>query len=70
MWHWRTVPPIHRCSGVRLDTAHAHILLSDSATSESGLHLLDQAATTSQQYGMSHQFVSIRNIRRAFERAS
>jgi tetratricopeptide (TPR) repeat protein len=55
---------------VRLDTAHAHILLSDSATSESGLHLLDQAATTSQQYGMSHQFVSIRNIRRAFERAS
>jgi tetratricopeptide (TPR) repeat protein len=55
---------------VRLDTAHAHILLSDKATSESGLVLLTQAANTSREYGMSHQLASIEGIRHAFERAN
>lgn len=54
---------------VRLDTAHAHILLSDRATADSGLQLLTQAAGTSREYGMSHQLASIEGIRHAFERA-
>ncbi|MEU0881458.1 hypothetical protein ABZ345_22840 [Lentzea sp. NPDC005914] len=56
--------PMHR---VRLDTAHAHILLSDEATSDSGLRLLEEAATTSRHYGMSHQLASIEAIRSAYE---
>ncbi|RSM90674.1 transcriptional regulator [Kibdelosporangium aridum] len=54
---------------VRLDTAHAHILLSDKETSHSGLNLLDQAASTAREYGMSHQLGSIEGIRHAFEKA-
>ncbi|PWW55362.1 helix-turn-helix domain-containing protein [Actinokineospora spheciospongiae] len=54
---------------VRLDTAHAHILLTDKATAASGLRLLSQAAETSREYGMSHQSASIDSIRHAFERA-
>lgn len=52
---------------VRLDTAHAHILLSDVATVDSGLALLDAAAATSARYGMMHQLLSIKGIRHAFE---
>lgn len=55
---------------VRLDTAHAHILLSDKATSDSGLRLLEEAAGTSSKYGMSHQLSSIETIRGIFERAN
>ncbi|MET8763034.1 hypothetical protein [Lentzea sp. NPDC004782] len=55
---------------VRLDTAHAHILLSDKATSETGLRLLDEAADTSRTFGMSHQLSSIEGIRSVFERAN
>lgn len=55
---------------VRLDTAHAHILLSDDQTSDSGLQLLTQAAGVARAYGMSHQLDSIEGIRYAFERAS
>lgn len=55
---------------VRLDTAHAHILLSDKATSDNGLRLLDEAADTSRTFGMSHQLASIEGIRSVFERAS
>ncbi|PPK66216.1 hypothetical protein V5P93_003934 [Actinokineospora auranticolor] len=54
---------------VRLDTAHAHILLSDNATADSGVRLLDQAAATARDYGMSHQLASIDGIRHAFERS-
>lgn len=54
---------------VRLDTAHAHILLSDTDTAHSGLQLLTQTAGTSRKYGMSHQLASIEGIRQAFERA-
>ncbi|WP_245573872.1 helix-turn-helix domain-containing protein [Amycolatopsis nigrescens] len=52
---------------VRLDTAYAHILLSDKATSSSGLEILDQAGRLSAQYGLLHQLQSIENIRRTFE---
>ncbi|MGQ0839092.1 hypothetical protein [Actinokineospora sp.] len=52
---------------VRLDTAHAHVLLSDKATAESGMRLLTLAAGTSREYGMSHQLASIEGIRYAFE---
>jgi tetratricopeptide (TPR) repeat protein len=61
-----TESPMQR---VRLDTAHAHILLSDKATSDSGLHLLTQAAATSSKYGLSHQLASIEGIRHAYEQA-
>jgi tetratricopeptide (TPR) repeat protein len=52
---------------VRLDTAHAHILLSDPQTSENGLAILGQAARLSTEYGLSHQLRSIAGIRYAFE---
>jgi hypothetical protein len=52
---------------VRLDTAHGHILLSDAATADSGLALLEGAAATSTEYGMMHQLQSITDIRRAYE---
>ncbi|MFI6941957.1 helix-turn-helix domain-containing protein [Streptomyces sp. NPDC050418] len=48
---------------VRLDTAHGHILLSDPATRNDGLSVLDQAAQVAQQYGLSHQLRSIEGIR-------
>ncbi|TNC22210.1 helix-turn-helix domain-containing protein [Amycolatopsis alkalitolerans] len=53
---------------VRLDTAHAHILLSDRATAAGGLTILDRCARISTKYGLLHQLRSIDGIRRAFER--
>jgi transcriptional regulator with XRE-family HTH domain len=55
---------------VRISTAHAHILLSDKATWDNGLSLLDQAAATSAQFGLAHQLASIGTIRHAFEQAA
>ncbi|MEV0318866.1 helix-turn-helix domain-containing protein [Streptomyces sp. NPDC050658] len=52
---------------VRLDTAHGHILLSDSATRNDGLSVLDQAAQVATQYGLSHQLRSIERIRRPYD---
>jgi tetratricopeptide (TPR) repeat protein len=52
---------------VRLDTAHAHILLSDKDTTASGLALLNKAANTARDYGMAHQLASIEGIRHAYE---
>ncbi|MFJ9680985.1 helix-turn-helix domain-containing protein [Streptomyces sp. NPDC101194] len=49
---------------VRLDTAHGHILLSDAATRNDGLSVLDQAAQVARQYGLSHQLRSIEGIRK------
>ncbi|MFI0982489.1 helix-turn-helix domain-containing protein [Streptomyces sp. NPDC021093] len=49
---------------VRLDTAHGHILLSDAATLEDGLRVLDKAAKVAAEYGLSHQRRSIENITR------
>lgn len=48
---------------VRLRTAQAHILLTDSATRESGLHLLERYERLAMQYGLSHQQRAIANIR-------
>ncbi|MFH9422396.1 hypothetical protein [Streptomyces sp. NPDC017529] len=55
---------------VRLDTAHGHILLSDSATRNDGLRVLDRAAKVAAQYGMRHQLGSIEGIRTTSEGAS
>ncbi|GAA4660977.1 MULTISPECIES: helix-turn-helix domain-containing protein [Amycolatopsis] len=53
---------------VRLETAHAHILLSDRATAGSGFAMLDRCARISTRFGLLHQLQSIDGIRRAFER--
>ncbi|WP_405423004.1 helix-turn-helix domain-containing protein [Streptomyces erythrochromogenes] len=48
---------------VRLETAHGHILLSDAATRDDGLNILDKAARVACQFGLSHQLASIEGIR-------
>ncbi|MEV5874273.1 helix-turn-helix domain-containing protein [Streptomyces sp. NPDC052101] len=48
---------------VRLDTAHSHILLSDPATRDDGLRVLDDAAKLAAKAGLSHQLRSIESIR-------
>jgi transcriptional regulator with XRE-family HTH domain len=48
---------------VRLDTAHGHILLSDTATRDDGLLVLDEATHTAAQYGLVHQLRSIEGIK-------
>ncbi|WP_327703430.1 hypothetical protein [Streptomyces decoyicus] len=48
---------------VRLDTAHGHILLSDRATRDDGLVILDQAAKVAAQYGLVHQLRSIEGVK-------
>ncbi|REK91544.1 hypothetical protein DY245_03950 [Streptomyces inhibens] len=50
---------------VRLDTAHGHILLSDSATRDDGFSVLDNATQVAREYGLSHQLRSIESIRRS-----
>lgn len=52
---------------VRLNTAHAHILLSDPRTASDGAALLEQAAQLSREFGLSHQLRSITGIRSVFE---
>ncbi|MFF7473580.1 helix-turn-helix domain-containing protein [Streptomyces sp. NPDC008092] len=49
---------------VRVDTAYGHILLSDAATRNDGLSVLDQAAQVARQYALSHQLRSIEGIRK------
>ncbi|WP_246128078.1 helix-turn-helix domain-containing protein [Amycolatopsis rhizosphaerae] len=53
---------------VRLETAHAHILVSDRATRHNGLSMLENCARVSAEFGLFHQLQSIDGIRRAFER--
>ncbi|MEV7502038.1 hypothetical protein [Streptomyces sp. NPDC093018] len=48
---------------VRLDTAYGHILLSDPATRDDGLLVLDQAIRTAARYGLVHQLRSIEGIK-------
>lgn len=48
---------------VRLDTAHGHILLSDPATRDDGLGVLDKAAAMAARFGLSHQLASIENVK-------
>lgn len=52
---------------VRLNTAHAHILLSDRATSGQGIALLEETGRLAAGSGLSHQLRSIEAIRRGFE---
>ncbi|BDH08678.1 MULTISPECIES: helix-turn-helix domain-containing protein [Streptomyces] len=52
---------------VRLDTAHGHILLSDTATRDDGLRVLGQAARTAAQYGLVHQLRSIESVKASSE---
>ena len=48
---------------VRLATAHAHILLTDTATVTSGLALLSEATQLAAESGLSHQLRGIEAIR-------
>lgn len=52
---------------VRLDTAHAHVLLSEPATRTEGLQVLHRAAKDATYYGMTHQLRSIESIRTTYE---
>ncbi|MDX2970755.1 YdcF family protein [Kribbella solani] len=47
---------------VRLSTAQAHVLCSDSAGRESGLALLDQTYILAEKFGLAHQMGSIKRI--------
>lgn len=47
---------------VRLDTAYAHILLSDHGTSSEGIAILNRAEQMAVRYGLSHQLQSIERI--------
>jgi transcriptional regulator with XRE-family HTH domain len=49
---------------VRLDTAYAHILLSDRGTREEGAAVLSRAEQMAVRYGLSHQLQSIERIGR------
>jgi len=53
---------------VRLQTAHAHVLLSDRGTCDHGLKLLDRAEAVAVRYRLGHQKRSIDGIRREHER--
>jgi hypothetical protein len=55
---------------VRMNTAHAHILLSDPATEGDGLSLLGEATAVSTEFGLAHQLASITAIRSSFERTA
>jgi hypothetical protein len=48
---------------VRLSTAQAHILLTDTATRMQGLALLDDTAQLAQRCGLSHLLRAIQTIR-------
>jgi transcriptional regulator with XRE-family HTH domain len=48
---------------VRLSTAQAHILLTDTGTQSQGLALLGETAQLAQQCGLTHQLYAIESIR-------
>lgn len=48
---------------VQIETAQAHILLTDPATRAPGRFALDHASSIATQYGLQHQLRSINNIR-------
>ncbi|MEU6404135.1 hypothetical protein [Streptomyces sp. NPDC046985] len=54
---------------VQIDTAHAHILLSDPATSDEGRAILARAADLATRHGLRHQLRSIDTIRASEEHA-
>ncbi|WP_211264100.1 hypothetical protein [Streptosporangium amethystogenes] len=47
---------------VRLETAYGHVLLSDRATVDDGVLILDRAAREAAQHGLAHQLRSIEGI--------
>lgn len=49
---------------VRLQVAHAHILLTDHATREAGTSLLNQMEHTATRYSLAHQLQAIKHLRR------
>lgn len=55
---------------VRLDTAHGHILLSDPATRDDGVQILNGAAKVAAETGLRHQLRSIEGIKAMSEGAS
>jgi len=57
------VSPKSPLERVQLDTAHAHILVTDRATRDEGQAMLAGAAATADRYGLKHQLRSIDNIR-------
>ncbi|WP_157431797.1 hypothetical protein [Actinomadura hibisca] len=58
--------PVQR---VRLATAHAHILLSDTGTRDDGHQMLEKTSALAAANGLMHQRRSIQTIHRDFERA-
>lgn len=52
---------------VRLNTAHAHILLSDRATRAEGITLIEETARLAWSWGLNHQRRSIDAIRQGFQ---
>jgi hypothetical protein len=52
---------------VQIETAHAHILLTDPATRGSGHTALDRAADIATRYGLKHQLRSIKTVRNSEE---
>lgn len=52
---------------VRLSTAHAHILVTDPATRDDGMRLLDRTAALAADTGLAHQLASIQAIRHTAE---
>ncbi|WNI15317.1 hypothetical protein [Actinacidiphila sp. ITFR-21] len=60
--HFET--PLQR---VQIETAHAHILLTDPATRSSGHAVLDRASAIAARYGLRHQLRSIKSVRNGEE---
>jgi tetratricopeptide (TPR) repeat protein len=48
---------------VQIDTAHAHILVTDPATRSAGEAILDRASDIATRYGLKHQLRSIKTVR-------
>nr|WP_202512338.1 hypothetical protein [Streptomyces sp. SID3343] len=52
---------------VQIDTAHAHILLTDPSTRGTGNTVLDRASDVAGRYGLNHQLRSIETVRHSKE---
>lgn len=54
-------------SSIQIETAHAHVLLTDPATRSAGYAVLDQASDIATRYGLKHQLRSIKTVRNSEE---
>lgn len=52
---------------VQIETAHAHVLLTDPATRSAGYAVLDQSSDIATRYGLKHQLRSIKTVRNSEE---